>query len=98
MTVTPQRHRESPKTAVIRNDAVLRSIATMRENIGEDLPLRTLAQAARLSPFHFHRVFQRVTDATPARFLAAWRMAAISKCTRRRSAKSSTFSPYSIRM
>jgi AraC family transcriptional regulator len=56
-------------------DAVLRSITTMRENLGDDLPLETLARSARLSPFHFHRVFQRVTDATPARFLAAWRMA-----------------------
>ncbi|UQU67729.1 AraC family transcriptional regulator [Couchioplanes caeruleus] len=64
-----------PATAEAWTDAVLRSIATMRERFGDDLPLQTLAQAARLSPFHFHRIFQRVTDATPARFLAAWRMA-----------------------
>jgi AraC family transcriptional regulator len=62
-------------TAGAWTDAVLRSISTMRERLGEDLPLRTLAQAARLSPFHFHRIFQRITDATPARFLAARRMA-----------------------
>ncbi|HKS97926.1 MAG TPA: AraC family transcriptional regulator [Rugosimonospora sp.] len=55
--------------------AVLRSIGVMRENLGNDHSLRTLAEVAWLSPFHFHRVFHRVTDSTPARFLAAWRMA-----------------------
>jgi AraC family transcriptional regulator len=55
--------------------AVLRSIGVMRENLGDEHSLRTLAQVAWLSPFHFHRVFHRVTDSTPARFLAAWRMA-----------------------
>lgn len=55
--------------------AVLRSIGVMRENLGEDHSLQTLAQVAWLSPFHFHRVFHKVTDSTPARFLAAWRMA-----------------------
>lgn len=55
--------------------AVLRSIGTMRENIGDDHSLRTLARAAWLSPFHFHRVFRSVTNSTPGRFLAAWRMA-----------------------
>jgi AraC family transcriptional regulator len=55
--------------------AVRRSIGTMRENLGEEHSLRTLARSAWLSPFHFHRVFLKVTDSTPARFLAAWRMA-----------------------
>jgi AraC family transcriptional regulator len=55
--------------------AVRRSIGTMRENLGEELSLRTLARSAWLSPFHFHRIFLKVTDSTPARFLAAWRMA-----------------------
>lgn len=55
--------------------AVLRSIGVMRENLGYEHSLRTLAQVAWLSPFHFHRVFHKVTESTPARFLAAWRMA-----------------------
>ncbi|HKT06198.1 MAG TPA: AraC family transcriptional regulator [Rugosimonospora sp.] len=55
--------------------AVLRSIGAMRENLGEEHSLRTMARSAWLSPFHFHRVFHKVTDSTPARFLAAWRMA-----------------------
>jgi AraC family transcriptional regulator len=62
-------------TADMWNQAVLRSIGTMREHLGDELPLRTLARSAWLSPFHFHRVFHRLTDSTPARFLAAWRIA-----------------------
>ena len=54
--------------------AVRRSIGTMRANVGAEHSLRTLARSAWLSPFHFHRVFLKVTDSTPARFLAAWRM------------------------
>ena len=63
------------QTADIWNQAVLRSIGTMHEHLGDELPLRTLARSAWLSPFHFHRVFRRLTDSTPARFLAAWRIA-----------------------
>ncbi|GGQ49180.1 helix-turn-helix domain-containing protein [Couchioplanes azureus] len=63
------------RTADMWSEAVLRSIGTMREHLGDDLSLRTLAQAAWLSPFHFHRIFHRLTDSTPARFLAAWRIA-----------------------
>jgi AraC-like DNA-binding protein len=55
--------------------AVRRSIGAMRANVGAEHSLRTLARSAWLSPFHFHRVFLKVTDSTPARFLAAWRMA-----------------------
>jgi AraC family transcriptional regulator len=55
--------------------AVRRSIGTMRQNLGDDHSLQSLACSAWLSPFHFHRVFHQVTDSTPARFLAAWRMA-----------------------
>lgn len=55
--------------------AVLRSIGTMRDDLGYEHSLRSLARSAWLSPFHFHRIFQKVTDSTPARFLAAWRMA-----------------------
>jgi AraC-like DNA-binding protein len=55
--------------------AVRRSIGAMRANVGEEHSLRALARSAWLSPFHFHRVFLKVTDSTPARFLAAWRMA-----------------------
>jgi AraC family transcriptional regulator len=55
--------------------AVQRSVETMREDLGGEHSLRSLARSAWLSPFHFHRIFMKVTDTTPARFLAAWRMA-----------------------
>ncbi|SDW09009.1 transcriptional regulator, AraC family [Saccharopolyspora shandongensis] len=57
-----------------RTAAVLRSIRCIRQNVGDAHLLPDLAQTALLSPFHFHRVFRRVTSATPARFLAAARM------------------------
>jgi AraC family transcriptional regulator len=55
--------------------AVQRSIEAMRDNLAAEHSLRSLAGSAWLSPFHFHRVFLKVTDATPARFLSASRMA-----------------------
>lgn len=55
--------------------AVSRSVECMRENIGDSHSLSSLARSVPLSPFHFHRVFRQLTAATPARFLAALRMA-----------------------
>ncbi len=62
-------------TATARVEAVVRALTAMRERLGEPQSLRDLAQAAYLSPFHFHRVFHGVTSVTPGRFLAAVRMA-----------------------
>ncbi|WP_176308853.1 helix-turn-helix domain-containing protein [Micromonospora sp. NBS 11-29] len=47
----------------------------MRGDLGGALPLAELARTALFSPFHFHRIFRTVTGETPARFLAALRMA-----------------------
>lgn len=63
------------RTSNDQTSAVLRSIRAMRGNLGEEHSLHTLARCALLSPFHFHRVFRQITESTPARFLAAWRMA-----------------------
>jgi len=62
-------------TGAARLAAVVRAIGVMRARIAEPLSLRKLAHAAMLSPFHFHRVFRHVTATTPARYLAALRMA-----------------------
>jgi len=62
-------------TGAIRMAAVLRAVRTMRSNLAQPLSLTSLAHAALLSPYHFHRVFRHVTATTPARYLAALRMA-----------------------
>lgn len=54
--------------------AVLRAIVTMRDNLGEPLTVDDLARAALFSKFHFTRVFHRVTGVTPGRFLSAMRL------------------------
>jgi AraC-like DNA-binding protein len=46
----------------------------MRDHLSDAQHLSDHAQAAFLSPFHFHRVFRDVTSTTPSRFLAALRM------------------------
>jgi AraC family transcriptional regulator len=43
-------------------------------HLHEPLRLRDLARAARLSPFHFHRVFQALVGATPAEFVKRLRL------------------------
>src|SRR6202040_2200757 len=40
----------------------------------EPLRLRDLSRAARLSPFHFHRVFQALVGETPAEFVKRLRL------------------------
>ena len=60
--------------AEIIEQAVLRAIARMRENLGEPLSLDEMARAAMYSKFHFSRAFQRATGVSPGRFLAAIRL------------------------
>jgi AraC family transcriptional regulator len=55
--------------------AVVRVIERMKDELGHPLPLAELATTGLYSPFHFHRLFRDVTTLTPARFLAALRMA-----------------------
>jgi AraC family transcriptional regulator len=51
-----------------------RVVETIRTRYDEDLPLTTLAEKARLSPFHMARLFRQETGLPPARFLAAVRL------------------------
>lgn len=55
--------------------AIVRVIEHMKRELDRPLPLETLARLAPFSPFYFHRVFKQATSMTPARFLAALRMA-----------------------
>ena len=43
---------------------VNRVIDHIRGNLAEELSLSTLARAASISPFHFHRVFRAITGET----------------------------------
>lgn len=57
-------------------EVVERVILTMRDRLGEPLRLRELAEVASFSPFHFDRLFRRVTGLPPGRFLTMLRMEA----------------------
>lgn len=67
-------HRGS--TAVEWLRAVERAIGSMRERLTEPITLQSMADVAILSPYHFNRVFCRVTGVPPGRFLTALRVEA----------------------
>ena len=52
---------------------IRRSVELMHTQLDQELPLRDLAAASYLSPFHFARVFKKLTGATPHNYLAAIR-------------------------
>jgi AraC-like DNA-binding protein len=59
--------------------AVERVITAMHERVGEPLSLQELAEIAIISPFHFDRVFQRITGVPPCQFLGALRLQAAKR-------------------
>ncbi len=52
---------------------IRRSVELMHTQLDQDLSLRDLAAASYLSPFHFARLFKKITGATPHNYLAAVR-------------------------
>jgi AraC family transcriptional regulator len=46
-----------------------KALEFIREHLGEDLPLASIAKAAGLSPFHFARRFRQSTGIAPHQFL-----------------------------
>lgn len=54
--------------------AVMRVVKSMHENLSEQLTINDMARTAMFSKFHFSRVFQRVTGLSPGRFLSAVRL------------------------
>ncbi|HEV2764626.1 MAG TPA: helix-turn-helix domain-containing protein [Pyrinomonadaceae bacterium] len=54
---------------------IRRAVELMHAHLGRDLPLEEIASAAHLSPFHFARVFKKLTGATPHAYLASLRAA-----------------------
>ena len=54
---------------------IRRAVELMHARLDSDLPLEELAAAAYLSPFHFARLFKKLTGATPHAYLASLRAA-----------------------
>ena len=54
---------------------IRRSVELMHAQLAADLSLKEIAAASYLSPFHFARVFKKLTGATPHAYLAAIRNA-----------------------
>ncbi len=54
---------------------VRRAVELMHAQLHEDVPLEEMAAAAYLSPFHFARLFKKVTGTSPHAYLAALRLA-----------------------
>jgi AraC family transcriptional regulator of adaptative response/methylated-DNA-[protein]-cysteine methyltransferase len=53
--------------------AAVENVCRTVENVGEMPSLDTLAEAAGLSRFHFHRIFKKVTGVTPRAYFTARR-------------------------
>lgn len=52
---------------------IRRSVELMHTQLDQDLSLKALAAASYLSPFHFARLFKKLTGSTPHNYLAAIR-------------------------
>ena len=60
------------KSLYLKN--LMQAIAYMEENLGKDLALGDIAEAAAYSPFHFTRLFRSVTGQTPYGYLRKRRL------------------------
>ena len=54
---------------------IRRSVELMHAQLDQDLPLKELAAASYLSPFHFARLFKKLTGTSPHNYLAGIRAA-----------------------
>jgi AraC-like DNA-binding protein len=54
--------------------SIERVVMEMRTHFSEMLSLDDMAQIAAMSKFHFHRVFEEITETTPLHFLACIRI------------------------
>ncbi len=63
-----------PVTTATYIERVNLAIDHVVNHLHEPMRLRDLSRTARLSPFHFHRVFQALVGATPAEFVKRLRL------------------------
>jgi AraC family transcriptional regulator len=66
--------KHQPATAASYLERVNLAIDYVVSHFQEPLRLREIARAGRLSPFHFHRVFQVLVGTTPAEFVKRLRL------------------------
>jgi AraC family transcriptional regulator len=66
--------KKRPDTSATYVERVNRAIDYVVIHLQEPIRLNDLSRAARLSPFHFHRVFQALVGATPAEFVKRLRL------------------------
>ena len=66
-------------TIASRSAAVDRVILEIRRRLDEPISLSDMADIAHLSPFHFNRVFRKMTGVSPGRFLTTLRMEAAKR-------------------
>ena len=52
---------------------IRRAVEYMQAHLDQELPLKEIAAASYLSPYHFARLFKKLTGATPHGYLAALR-------------------------
>ena len=73
---TPRRSDELELSRVgLVDRRIRRSVELMHTQLDQDLTLRALAAASYLSPFHFARLFKKLTGASPHNYLAGIRAA-----------------------
>lgn len=65
---------DDPLAGSLHQGAIVRVLSAMRAQTDEPLPLRTMAEIAGLSLFHFARVFRHATGSPPGEFLTALRL------------------------
>lgn len=61
------------------NKKLTRALKCMRENLKSGVTLAQLADAANLSPFHFHRLFKGAYELTPLQYFTRLRMKEVCK-------------------
>ncbi|KQO57629.1 hypothetical protein ASF32_18740 [Methylobacterium sp. Leaf91] len=66
--------RARPATDAASPDRINRAVAFIRDNLERDLSVAEIAAVACLSPFHFTRMFKRVTGKTPYAFVSEERL------------------------
>jgi AraC-like DNA-binding protein len=66
---------ELSRAAGLVDRRIRRSVELMHTQLDQELTLKALAAASYLSPFHFARLFKKLTGATPHNYLAGIRAA-----------------------